>query len=105
MKGMEDIMAQAQQLQDRLQAAQKELERTEVEGEAGAGLVKVKMNGRYGVRGVEIDPAVIEEGREILEDLVAAAVNDAVRRVESLNREKMSVLGGLTLPDGFKLPF
>ena len=105
MKGLEDILAQAQQMQERLRDAQEELARTEVEGEAGAGLIKVVMTGRYDVRRVNIDPAVLDEDREVLEDLLAAAVNDAVRRVEAANRDKLSGLSGLQLPEGFRMPF
>jgi len=99
-------MQQAQQMQAELQKAQEAMADREVIGEAGAGLVKVTMNGRHDVRGVEIDPVVLGEEKTVLEDLLAAAVNDAVRRVETANREAMQkVTGGLSLPPGMKLPF
>jgi DNA-binding YbaB/EbfC family protein len=103
------LMKQAQQMQDNLKRAQEELAQTEVEGQAGAGLVKVTMTCRHDVRRVAIDPSLLAEDKDMLEDLVAAAVNDAVRRVEAATQEKMAgVAGGLPgmgLPPGFKLPF
>lgn len=103
---MQDVMKQAQALQEQMQKAQEELARTEVTGESGAGLVKVVMTGRHDVRRVAIDDSVLSEGREMVEDLVAAAVNDAVRRVEERNREMMQKMtGGMGLPQGFGMPF
>ena len=100
------LMKQAQQMQDNLKKAQDELAQTEVEGQAGAGLVKVTMTCRHDVKRVTIDPSLLGEDKDMLEDLVAAAVNDAVRRVEALQREKLAgAAGGLSLPEGFKLPF
>jgi len=100
------LMKQAQQMQDNMKKAQEELAQTEVEGQAGAGLVKVTMNCRHDVKRVSIDPSLLAEDRDMLEDLIAAAVNDAVRRVETTTQEKMSGLtAGLPLPPGFKLPF
>ena len=100
------LMKQAQQMQDNMKRAQEELALTEVLGEAGAGLVKVTMTCRHDVKRVTIDPSLLAEDRDMLEDLVAAAVNDAVRRVESTTQEKMAGLtSGLPLPPGFKLPF
>ncbi|HQU50051.1 MAG TPA: YbaB/EbfC family nucleoid-associated protein [Casimicrobiaceae bacterium] len=100
------LMKQAQAMQDNLKRAQEELARTEVEGQSGGGLVKVTMTCRHDVKRVAIDPSLVGEDRDMLEDLVAAAVNDAVRRVESVTQEKMSgVAGGMPLPPGFKLPF
>ena len=100
------LMKQAQAMQDNLKRAQDELARTEVEGQAGAGLVKVTMTGRHDVKRVTIDPSLLGEDKDMLEDLVAAAVNDAVRRVEATTQEKMSgVAGGMGMPPGFKLPF
>ena len=100
------LMKQAQQMQDDMKKAQDELAQTEVEGQAGAGLVKVVMTCRHDVKRVSIDPSLLADDRDMLEDLVAAAVNDAVRRVESTTQEKMSGLtAGLPLPPGFKLPF
>lgn len=107
MKGnITDLMQQAQKMQADLQKKQEELANAEVRGEAGAGLVSVIMTGRHDVKRVVIDDAVISEDKEVLEDLLAAAVNDAVRKVEAHNREAMSGLAeGLNLPGGFKLPF
>ena len=97
------LMKQAQQMQDNMKKAQEELAQTEVEGQAGAGLVKVVMTCRHDVKRVSIDPSLVAEDRDMLEDLVAAAVNDAVRRVETTTQEKMSGLtAGLPLPPGFK---
>jgi DNA-binding YbaB/EbfC family protein len=107
MKGnIADLMQQAQKMQADLQKKQEELANAEVRGEAGAGLVTVVMTGRHDVKRVSIDDAVFSEDKEVLEDLLAAAVNDAVRKVEAHNREAMSGLAaGLNLPAGFKLPF
>src|SRR5947207_11951969 len=100
------LMKQAQQMQDNLKRAQEELARTEVEGQAGAGLVKILMTCRYDVRRVSIDPSLMGEEKDMLEDLVAAAMNDAVRRVETTTQEKMGGLtAGMPMPPGFKLPF
>ena len=89
-----------------MKQAQDELAQIEVEGQAGAGLVKVVMTCRHDVKRVNIDPSLLAEDRDMLEDLVAAAMNDAVRRVEATTQEKMSGLAsGLPLPPGFKLPF
>ena len=100
------LMKQAQQMQENMQRAQEELARTEVEGQSGAGLVKITMTCRHDVRRVSIDPSLVGEDREMLEDLVAAAFNDAVRRAEATTQEKMGTLtAGMPLPPGFKLPF
>lgn len=100
------LMKQAQQMQETMQRAQEELARTEVEGQSGAGLVKVTMTCRHDVKRVNIDPSLLGDDREMLEDLVAAAFNDAVRRAESVTQEKMGGLtAGLPVPPGFKLPF
>ncbi len=102
--GLGKIMKQAQQMQENLQKAQAELENIEVTGAAGGDMVKVVMNCKYQVRSVHIDDALIGEDREMLEDLVAAAINDATRKAEQTSKEKMS---GLTagLPAGMNLPF
>ena len=107
MKGnLTDLMQQAQKMQADLQKAQEELANAEVRGESGAGLVSVVMNGRHDVKRVSIDDSVFSEDKEVLEDLLAAAVNDAVRKVEAHNRDAMSGLAaGLNLPAGFKMPF
>ncbi len=100
------LMKQAQQMQDNMKRAQDELAQLEVEGQAGAGLVKVTMTCRHDVKRVTIDPSLLADDRDMLEDLVAAAVNDAVRRVETTTQEKMAGLTvGMPLPPGFKLPF
>ena len=100
------LMKQAQAMQDNLKKAQEELGNIEVEGESGAGLVKVTMTGSHSVRRVAIDPSLMDDDQEMLEDLIAAAFNDAVRRVEEQNKSKMGELtGGMQLPPGFKMPF
>ncbi|PAV27023.1 hypothetical protein C8D92_102335 [Tamilnaduibacter salinus] len=106
MNGMGDLMKQAQEMQEKFKKAQEELAKAEVTGESGAGLVKVTMNGRHDVRNVDIDPSLMTEDREVLEDLLAAAVNDAVRRVEENQKEHMSgMASGMGMPPGFKMPF
>lgn len=107
MKGsISELMQQAQKMQADLQKAQEELAQAEVTGESGAGLVQVVMTGRHDVKRVSIDDSVFTEDKEVLEDLLAAAVNDAVRKVEAHNRDAMSGLAaGMNLPAGFKMPF
>jgi DNA-binding YbaB/EbfC family protein len=103
---LSDLMQQAQKMQADMQKAQEELASAEVRGESGAGLVSVVMTGRHDVKQVSIDDSVFTEDKEVLEDLLAAAVNDAVRKVEKHNREAMSGLtAGIDLPAGFKMPF
>jgi DNA-binding YbaB/EbfC family protein len=103
--GLGGLMKQAQQMQENMRKAQEELARTEVDGQSGAGMVKVVMTCSHDVRRVIIDPSVMDD-REMLEDLVAAAFNDAVRRVEALTKERMAgFTNGLSLPPGMKLPF
>ncbi|MGE5103912.1 MAG: YbaB/EbfC family nucleoid-associated protein [Betaproteobacteria bacterium] len=100
------LMKQAQQMQENMQRAQEELARTEVEGQSGAGLVKITMTCRHDVKRVSIDPSLFGEDREMLEDLVAAAFNDAVRRAEATTQEKLGgITAGMPMPPGFKLPF
>ncbi len=104
--GIGNLMKQAQQMQENMQKLQAKLAEMEVEGESGAGLVKVIMTGKHDVKRVTIDPSLLADDKDMLEDLVAAAVNDAVRKVESYSQEKMSAAtAGLPLPPGFKLPF
>ena len=106
MKGIGEMMKQAQQMQEKMAEMQQELAKKEVIGEAGAGMVKVTMNGRHDVSNVSIDQTLMKEDKEMLEDLLAAAVNDAVRRVEEANKALISSLtGGIELPAGFKMPF
>ncbi len=104
--GLGDLMKQAQQMQDKVKSIQDELANAEVHGESGAGMVRITMTGRYDVKQVEIDDSLLKEGKEILEDLIGAAVNDAVRRVEKSQKDKMSSLtAGIPMPPGFKFPF
>ncbi len=104
--GLGNLMKQAQKMQEDMQKAQEEIASLEVTGQAGGGLVTVVMTGRHDVRRVEIDDSLLQDDKEMLEDLVAAAVNDAVRKVESETKEKMAgMTNGLSLPPGFKLPF
>ncbi|AGA90766.1 DNA-binding protein, YbaB/EbfC family [Thioflavicoccus mobilis 8321] len=104
--GLGNILKQAQKMQEDLQKAQEQLAREEVVGESGGGMVKVTMTGRHEVKRVEIDPALTGEDKEMLEDLMAAAVNDAVKRVADKAQENMSeVTAGLPFPPGFKMPF
>lgn len=107
MKGqIGQLMRQAQEMQDNLKRAQAELESIEVTGEAGGGMVKVIMSCKHEVRGIAIDPELMGDDREMLEDLVAAAVNDALRKVERTVQEKYSgMTAGMGLPPGMKLPF
>lgn len=106
MNNMGDLMKKAQKMQEDMQKSQEELAKAEVIGEAGAGLVKITMNGRHDVRKVDIDDTLMSEDKEILEDLLAAAVNDAVRRIEANQKDKMSgMMSGMGMPPGFKMPF
>ena len=100
------LMKQAQQMQDNLKRAQDELANIEVEGQSGAGLVKVVMTCKFGVKRVSIDPSLVAEDRDMLEALVAAAFNYAVRKAEATSQEKMgAATAGMPLPPGMKLPF
>ncbi|MGH8398409.1 MAG: YbaB/EbfC family nucleoid-associated protein [Gammaproteobacteria bacterium] len=104
--GLGGLMKQAQQLQENMQKTQEELARTEVTGQAGGGMVSVVMTGRHEVRRIAIDPKLMGDDKEMLEDLIAAAVNDAVNKVETITRERFSGLtAGMPLPGGMKLPF
>jgi DNA-binding YbaB/EbfC family protein len=101
-----NLMKQAQAMQANVQKAQAEIANIEVEGVAGGGMVKVTMTGRHEVKRVQLEPAVVSEDKEMLEDLIAAATNDAVQKVELRVQEKMaSAMGGMQLPPGMKLPF
>jgi hypothetical protein len=100
------LMQQAQKMQENMQRLNEELANAEVEGQAGAGMVKITMTCKYKVRRVSIDPSLVGEDRDMLEDLVAAAFNDAVRRADETSQQRMSSLtAGLPLPPGFKMPF
>lgn len=104
MKGLGDIMKQAEAMQENMKKMQEDLANMEVQGEAGAGLVRVTMTGRHDVKNVEIDSSLLSEDKEMLEDLVAAAVNNAVRKVEDESKNKMGGMAeGLNIP-GFKWP-
>jgi DNA-binding YbaB/EbfC family protein len=107
MKGnMGNLMKQAQQLQANMQRAQAEIATLEVTGEAGGGMAKVTMTGKHEVRRVTLDPSLITDDKEMLEDLIAAAINDAVQKVERTSQERMaSLMGGMNLPPGLKMPF
>jgi len=107
MKGpLANLMKQAQAMQENMRKAQEELASTEVTGSAGGGLVTVTMTCRHDVRRVQLDESLMSDDREVVEDLIAAAVNDAVQKVEKVSQEKMSGLtGGLGLPPGMNLPF
>jgi len=107
MKGqLAGLMKQAQQMQENMRKMQEQLAQVEVEGQSGAGLVKVTVNCRNDVKRVVIDPSLLADDKDMLEDLVVAAVNDALRKAEQTAQEKMgSVTAGLPLPPGFKLPF
>ena len=106
MTDLNDIMMQARQMQENFQEAQKELEKLTVDGESGAGLVKVTMNGKHDVVSVVLDDSLFQEDKPVIEDLIGAAVNDAVRKLEEKSQQS---LGGLAqnfkMPDGFKFPF
>ncbi len=106
MKGLSNLMKQAQQMQANMQKAQQELASLEVTGQSGGGMVSVLMTCKYDVKRVSIDDSLMKDDKEMLEDLLAAAVNDAVRQVEKQTQDKMSGLtSGMGLPPGFKLPF
>jgi DNA-binding YbaB/EbfC family protein len=106
MRGGGNMMKQAMALQANMKKAQDEIAAMEVVGESGGGMVKVTMNGKHEVKRVQIEPQVISEDREMLEDLIAAAINDAVNKVDQQTQARMAnVMSGVALPPGFKLPF
>ncbi len=101
-----NMMKQAQAVQQNMQKVQAEIAQLEVVGESGGGMVKVTMSGQHNVKRVQLEPAVVGEDREMLEDLIAVATNDAVKKVEAAVQAKMATaMGGLQLPPGFKMPF
>ncbi len=103
--GMAGLMQQAQRMQENLKKAQEEIQRMEVEGQAGAGMVKITMTGKHDCKRVQIDAGVMDD-KDMLEDLITAAINDAAKKVDQLSQEKMgSLAGGMGLPPGFKMPF
>ncbi len=100
------LMQQAQKMQENMKRMQDELASIEVEGQSGAGMVKITMTCKYQVRRVSVDPSLLRDDKDMLEDLIAAAFNDAVRRAEETTQQKMSsVTAGMPMPPGFKLPF
>ena len=104
--GLAGLMKQAQQMRENMQRMQEQLATIEVEGQSGAGMVKVVMTCRHDVKRVSIDDSLLKDDKDMLEDLIAAAVNDAVRRAEATTQEKMGgMTAGLGLPPGMKLPF
>ncbi len=106
MTDINELMKQAKQMQEQMQKAQEEQANRVVIGESGAGLVKVHMNGRHDCQQVEISPELLSEDKEIMEDLLAAAINDAVKKLEAQNKEALSGLAsGFKMPEGFKFPF
>lgn len=108
MKGnIGNLMKQAQQLQEKMQRAQAEIAALEVTGEAGGGMAKIVMNGRHEVKRVSLDPSIVSaDDKDMLEDLIAAAANDAVQKLERVSQERMSgLMGGMNLPPGMKMPF
>lgn len=106
MTDLNELMKQAKQMQEQFQKAQQNLASLVVEGESGAGFVKINMNGRHDVVNVDISESLMQEDKEVIEDLIAAAFNDAVRKLEEKNKETLgNMAGGLNLPEGFKFPF
>ena len=104
--GMGNLMKQAQQMQEKMAKMQEEIANMEVTGESGAGLVKITITGSHNVRKIHIDDSLLDDDKDMLEDLIAAAFNDANRRVDEAKKEKMSAVGGgMNLPAGFKMPF
>lgn len=104
--GLGNLMKQAQAMQENMQKAQEEIAKMEITGESGGGLVKITMTGKHEARRVEIDDSLVGEDKDMLEDLVAAAINDAAHKVEATTQERMSgMTDGLNLPPGMKLPF
>lgn len=104
--GIGKLMKQAQEMQENMKKAQEELANMEVTGQSGGGMVSVVMTGRHDVKRVSIDDSLMGDDKDMLEDLLAAAVNDAVRQVESTSQDKMSgMTAGMNLPSGFKMPF
>ena len=106
MTDLNELMKQARQMQEQMQKAQAEIANAVVEGESGAGLVKVSMNGRHDVKSVKLADGLLAEDKEVVEDLIAAAVNDAVRKLEEKNKDAFgNMANGFNIPEGFKFPF
>lgn len=102
--GLGDLMKKAQEMQKKMQEIQKQISEMEVTGQSGGGLVKIILTGQHYAKRVTIDPSLMKEEKTIIEDLIAAAINDAADKIEKGTREKMSALSGIKLPDGFDLP-
>lgn len=102
--GLGELMKKAQEMQKKMQEIQKQIAEMEVTGQSGGGLVKVTMTGQHYAKRVALDPSLMKEDKAIVEDLIAAAINDAVDKIEKGTREKMSALTGIKLPDDFNLP-
>ncbi len=102
--GLGDLMKKAQEMQKKMQEIQKQIAEMEVTGQSGGGLVKIVMTGQHFAKRVTLDPSLMKEEKSIVEDLIAAAINDAADKIEKGTREKMSALTGIKLPDGFDLP-
>lgn len=106
MTDLNQLMQQAKQMQEQMQKAQQEAAKKIVVGESGAGMVKIHLSGRYDASKVELSAELMQEDKEIIEDLIAAAINDAVKKLDDGNRDAMSAMtSGMKLPDGFKFPF
>jgi DNA-binding YbaB/EbfC family protein len=106
MTDLNELMQHARRMQEQMQKAQEEMANTIVQGESGAGMVQVSMNGRHDVKAVKLADVLLDEDKEVVEDLIAAAVNDAIRKLEDKNKEAMSgMAGGFQIPEGFKFPF
>jgi DNA-binding YbaB/EbfC family protein len=106
MTDLNEIMKQAKLMQEQFQKAQEEQLKTKTEGESGAGLVRITMNGKHDVLNVSLDDELLGEDKAVIEDLLTAAVNDAVRKIEEKNKDSLSCMaGGMKMPDGFKFPF
>ena len=106
MTDFNELMKQAKEMQEQMKKAQEEAFNIVVDGESGAGMVKVQMTGRHDIKKIELADSLLKEEKEVIEDLIAAAVNDAVRKLEEKNKDKLAgMAGGFKLPEGFKLPF
>ncbi len=106
MTDFNELMKQAKEMQEQMKKAQQAALNIVVDGESGAGMVKVKMTGRHDIKKIELADSLLKEEREVIEDLIAAAVNDAVRKLEEKNKNTLAgMAGGLKLPEGFKFPF
>jgi DNA-binding YbaB/EbfC family protein len=106
MTDLNQLLQQAKQMQEQMQKAQQDAANSTIIGESGAGLVKIHMNGRHDVSRIELDPDLLREDKDVIEDLIAAAINDAVKKIEEQSRDALSgMAAGMRLPEGFKFPF